>query len=190
MAVHSAFSHQLDQQSFLAGSAQLSKVAAQLLANMSANEGPALHAVWSACFPRSFTKLAAFHSKISCSIFLLGIEHGCACSNHVSADDCASGLIRQAASANSNCTGDTHGPLSRALLHCCSASEHYAAALCSPTGSHLLRELLSGSVHYPESEPDAEVARIDSHMLRFVVSAKCAAPVPLTILTCHYAASC
>ena len=47
------------------GSAQLSKVAAQLLANMSANEGPALHAVWSACFPGSFTKLAAFNCGLS-----------------------------------------------------------------------------------------------------------------------------
>ncbi len=47
------------------GSAQLSKVAAQLLANMSANEGPALHAVWSACFPGSFTKLAALNCGLS-----------------------------------------------------------------------------------------------------------------------------
>jgi Gpi18-like mannosyltransferase len=46
-----------------AGSAQLSKVAAQLLANMSANEGLALHAVWIACFPSSFTRLAAFHCE-------------------------------------------------------------------------------------------------------------------------------
>ena len=52
-----------DQQTMCAGSAQLSKVAAQLLANMSANEGLALHAVWSACFPNSFTRLAAFHCK-------------------------------------------------------------------------------------------------------------------------------
>jgi hypothetical protein len=46
-----------------AGKSQLGKVAAQLLANMSANEGPALHAVWAACFPKTFTDLAAFRSE-------------------------------------------------------------------------------------------------------------------------------
>ena len=46
-----------------AGKAQLSKVAAQLLANMSANEGRALHAVWAACFPGAFADLAALPSE-------------------------------------------------------------------------------------------------------------------------------
>jgi hypothetical protein len=42
------------------GTAHLSKVAAQLLANMSANEGQALDAVWNACYPKTFIDLAAF----------------------------------------------------------------------------------------------------------------------------------
>lgn len=62
-----------------AGKSQLGKVAAQLLANMSANEGPALHAVWAACFPKTFTDLAAFRRArpqqcmhlLTCQGFLL-----------------------------------------------------------------------------------------------------------------------
>ena len=64
---------------FGAGKAQLSKVAAQLLANMSANEGRALHAVWAGCFPGAFADLAALPSEAG-TAHILGWMHG---SSHI-----------------------------------------------------------------------------------------------------------
>ena len=47
------------------GTARLSKVAAQLLANMSANEGQALDAVWRACYPKTFINLSGFQREFA-----------------------------------------------------------------------------------------------------------------------------
>ena len=91
----------------VAGKAQLSKVAAQLLANMSANEGRALHAVWTACFPGAFADLAALPSEAHIALT------NCCCWKRV-----FTGALRAQAcdpSLQETCTGPCAGP-------CCTAA--------------------------------------------------------------------
>ncbi len=60
--------------------------------------------------------------------------------------------------------GDAHGPLCRALLHCCSASDQYAVALCGPTGSIILRNLLQA--YWSDKEASGDNSQVSAPQRR------------------------
>jgi hypothetical protein len=72
--------------------------------------------------------------------------------------------LRTAAACLHCCAGDVHGPLCRALLHCCSASDQYAAALCSPAGSVILRNLLQAYGTVKEASPSTSDTQVPASL--------------------------